>query len=76
MFMVEEEERSYKTLWILEYFDDICPNLKTFHAHSEEEVEEQIRQWAAQVSHPVRRINLRHYPHGFVLRRLGEPKHD
>ena len=76
MFMVDEEERSYKTLWILEYFDDICPNLKTFHGFSEEDVERQIREWTAQVAHPVRRINLRHYPNGFVIRRLGEPKHD
>jgi Icc-related predicted phosphoesterase len=74
--MPEEGEKSYKTLWILEYYDNICPNLKTFHAFSEEDVERQVRQWTTEVSHPVKRISLRHYPHGFVVRRLNEPKKD
>jgi hypothetical protein len=62
-----EDAKPRKTLWMLIYNDDDGRHLKPFYALSEEDAHKEARQWVAKCSQEIEFLELRAYPHGFVV---------
>lgn len=62
-----EEGVPRKTLWMLIYDEEAGRHLKPFYAFSEEDALQQAQQWMAEYPQTIEFIELRAYPHGFVV---------
>lgn len=63
----DEDTVSRKSLWMLIYDDQAGRHLEPFYALSQEDAQHQAQQWIAERSQAIECIELRAYPHGFVV---------
>lgn len=56
-----------KTLWMLIYDDETGRHFEAFYAFTEEEAREQAQQWMEQQPRHCSFVEMRAYPHGFVV---------